>query len=132
MQVDLGTFDPKTAGSLKIQSEAQGLLLKSFGDLFRHPSPPVDLLKLVKDFAKANLDHPASGMPGEIATALYYASIAVALVNLNQRISQLPDADLRRGSLKRVKEQPWLDEQTKELFSAALTKLSSGPEGAGP
>ena len=56
--VDLGTFDPLTATRIRMQSEAQGLLLKSFADLFHHPSPPLELLELIKDFAKANLDHP--------------------------------------------------------------------------
>jgi hypothetical protein len=58
--VDLGGFDPGTAVRLKTLSEAQGLLLKSFSDLFHHPSPPIELLKLTKDFAKVNRDHPES------------------------------------------------------------------------
>src|SRR5208337_2900138 len=56
--VDLGGFDPRTAARLKNLSEAQSLVLRSFADLFRHPSPPVEVLELVKDFAKANMDHP--------------------------------------------------------------------------
>ena len=78
-------------------SEAQGLLLKSFADLFHHPAPVIELLELAKDFAKANMDHPESGLPGEIAATLYYTSIAAALVRLDARISQLADADLQRG-----------------------------------
>ena len=62
MLVDLGSFDPRTANKLKIVSEGHSLLLKSFSDLFHHPAPPVELLELVKDFAKANLDHPESGL----------------------------------------------------------------------
>ena len=127
MLVDLGGFDPRTATRLRTLSEAQGLLLKSFADLFHHPSPPVELLELVKDFAKANLDHPGSGLPGEIAAALYYTSIAAALVRLDARISQLPDADLQRG-LRWAMEQGWLDEKTKELLAQALKKVSNGKE----
>jgi hypothetical protein len=104
-------------------------LLKSFADLFQHPAPLVELLELVKDFAKANLDHPESGLPGEIAAALYYASIAAALVQLDARISQLPDADLQRG-LNWTREQAWLDEPTKELASRALEKISGRQKGA--
>ena len=127
MLVDLGRFDPRTATRLRTLSEAQGLLLKSFADLFHHPAPLIELLELVKDFAKANLDHPESGLPGEIATALYYASIAAALVRLDARISQLPDADLQRG-LRSTMEQAWLDEKTKELLAQALKKVSNGME----
>ena len=125
--MDLGSFDPRTAGQLKMLTAAQGLLLSSFADLFNQTHPPVQLLELVKDFAKANIDHPESGLPREIATALYYASIAAALVRLDKRISQLPDADLQRG-LRWAMEQTWLDEKTKSLLAAALKKLSGEKE----
>jgi len=128
MLVDLGTFDSRTATRLRTLSESQGLLLKSFADLFHHPAPPLELLELVKDFAKANLDHSESGLPGEIAAALYYTSIAAALVRLDTRISQLPDADLQRG-LRWTLEQAWLDEKTKELLAKALEKISGGRKG---
>ena len=121
--VDLGTFDPLTATRIRMQSEAQGLLLKSFADLFHHPSPPIELLELIKDFAKANLDHPGSGLPDEIATTLYYTSIATALVRLDARITQLPDADLQRG-LRWAMEQGWLDAAIRELLARALEKIS--------
>jgi hypothetical protein len=129
--VDLGTFDPRTATKLRTLSEAQGLLLRSFDDLFHHPAPPIELLELVKDFAKANLDHSESGLPGEIAAALYYVSIAAALVRLDARISQLPEADLQRG-LRSTMDQTWLDEQTKELLAQALGKMSGGQKGVVP
>jgi hypothetical protein len=123
MLVDLGTFDPRTATRIRTLSEAQGLLLKSFADLFHHPAPLIELLELVKDFAKAHLDHPESGLPNEIATALYYTSIAAGLVRLDTRISKLPDADLRQG-LQWTMEQDWLDEETKVLLAKALEKVS--------
>lgn len=122
--VDLGTFDPQTATQIRLRSEAQGLLLKSFADLFLHPSPPIELLELIKDFAKANLDHPESGLPDEIATALYYTSIATALVRLDTRISQLPDTDLRSG-LRWAMDQAWLDAPARDLLGKALEKVSA-------
>jgi len=127
MLVDLGSFDARTAKKLRTLSDAQGLLLKSFADLIHHSAPPLELLELVKNFAKANRDHPESGLPGGIASALYYTSIAAALVHLEVRISQLPDADLRQG-LRWTAEQAWLDEKTKDLLAQALKKLSEGKE----
>ena len=127
MLVDLGTFDPRTAKRLKTASEAQGLLLKSFSDLFQHPAPAVEILKLVKDFAKANLDHPQSLLPPEIASVLYYTSIAVALVRRRERITRLADSDLQRG-LGWAIQQPWLDDQTKGLLTQALKEISEGKE----
>jgi len=129
--MDLGSFDPRTASQLKALTAAQGLLLSSFADLFNHANPPVQLLQMVKDFAKTNLDHPESGLPREIATALYYLSIATALVRLETRISQLPDEDLLRG-LRLTQEQSWLDERTKSLLAEALKKISGGKEAPRP
>jgi hypothetical protein len=131
MLVDLGSFDAATAIRLKTLSEGQGLLLKSFADLFHHPAPPLELLQLVKNFAKSNIDHPESGLPGEVASALYYASIATALVHLGTRISQLPAADLLRG-FRWLEEQPWLDDRTKALLVEAKRKLSGGEEAPNP
>jgi len=127
--VDLGGYDPGTAARLKTLSEAQSLLLKSFSDLFHHPAPPLELLELTKDFAKANMDHAQSSIPNEVAAALYYTSIAAALVRLDARITRLPPADLRRGLLW-TREQVWLDPDTKQLPLQAADKIAP-PGGAG-
>jgi hypothetical protein len=129
--VDLGGYDPGTAARLKKLGDAQSLLLKSFADLFHHPTPPLELLQLTKDFAKANMDHPESSLPGEVAAALYYASIAAALVRLNARITRLPDADLRRGLLL-TRQQPWLDAETQQLLLQAAGKIAPPDGGAVP
>ena len=130
MVVDLGAFDARTALRLRTLSETQGLVLKSFGDLFHHPAPVLELLELVKDFAKANVDQPESGLPGEIAAALYYTSIAAALVRLNTRITQLPDAALQAG-LQHTLAQAWLDEPTRELLTQAQVRVFGARKGGG-
>jgi hypothetical protein len=127
--VDLGSFDARTANRLRTVTDAQGLLLKSFADLFHHPSPAKELLETVKEFAKANMDHPESGLPAEIASALYYTSIAAALVHLNERISRLSDADLQSG-FRWAQQQTWLDEATRGLLREASAKISGGKGGA--
>jgi hypothetical protein len=131
MLMDLGSFDPRTAAQVKTLATAQGLVLSSFADLFNHAAPPLQLLQLVKDFAKANMEHPESGLPAEIAATLYYLSIAAALVRLDKRITHLPDADLLRG-LAMTAKQAWLDERTKTLLADAMKKLSGGKETPKP
>jgi len=128
--VDLGQMPKRAAVKLRRLGDAQGLLLKSFSELFHHPVPPVELLELTKDFAKANMDHPESALPGEVATALYYVSIAAAHVRLGARISKLGDDDLRRGWLW-TRDQGWIDEMTKALLEEALSKGPTSPSGAG-
>jgi len=125
--VDLAGFDPAGAARLKTLTEAQSLVLRSFADLFQHPLPPLELLELVKDFAKANMDHDESAIPGEVAAALYYASIASALARLNRRISRLSDADLRRG-FQWARGRPWMDPQTSQLFDEAAAKISGNAD----
>jgi hypothetical protein len=87
------------------------------------------LLWLAKDFAKANMDHPDGSLPKEVAAVLYYASIAAALTNLDERISQLKDAELARG-LGWAKDQPWVDKRIQELLVQGINKLpGTGPGG---
>jgi hypothetical protein len=125
--VDLGGLDAGAAARLKILSEAQNLVLKSFSDLLLHAAPPIELLRLAKDFAKANMDHPDGSLPKEVAAVLYYACICAALVRLEERISQLQDPDLARG-FRWAKDQPWVDMNIQQLLGQGLDKLS----GAGP
>ena len=126
LRVDLGGLARPAAERLEALVAAPAAPLQSFADLLRHPSPPLELLELVKDFAKTNADHPENGLPKEIAAVLYYACIAAALLRLKARISKLSDADPGRGPRWAV-EQPWLDEETKQLLAKAL----AGITGAG-
>jgi predicted transcriptional regulator len=89
-----------------------------------HAAPPIELLSLTKEFAKANMDHPDSSLPKEVAAVLYYASISAALARRGERISQLNDAELERG-LRWAKDQPWVDKQIQHLLVQALNKLSN-------
>lgn len=121
---DLDTLDPRTAERVRTLTEGPGPGRISFRDLFQAPAPARELLALVKDFAKANLEQPGRGLPKEIATGLYYLSIAAALVRLDVRITQLADADLARG-LTWALGQPWLDEESRALLAAARTRAAS-------
>ncbi len=117
---DLGGATAPAAGGVP---GAQGARCESYADLLRHPNPPPRLLELVKDFAKANADHPENGLPKEIAAVLYYGCIAAALVRLKARISKLSDAELRRG-LGWAVEQPWVDEETRQLLGRAVMEIT--------
>ena len=99
-----------------------------FGDKVYHG--PIELLRLAKDFAKANMDHPDGSLPKEVAAVLYYASISAAMTRLDERISQLKDTELERG-LRWAREQPWVDNQIQQLLVRALNKLSGSVPGSG-
>ncbi len=71
--------------------------LTTFGELLADPRPPLGLLQATKRFAKSHREHGSSLLPPQVATVLYYASIAAALVRCERRISDLSDAKLREG-----------------------------------
>jgi len=130
IQFDLGGLDQSLANRVRNLSAAEGLLIKSFRDLFCHPHPPVELLDLTKDFAKACKNHPDSPLPGEVASVLYFLSIAVAMAKCGARISQLDDDSLRTG-LEWASGQPWLDEQTRNLLVEGLNALQGQARAEG-
>jgi hypothetical protein len=122
VSVDLGSLDPAVVGKLKTLTDASGLLLKSFRDLFQHPAPPVELLRLVKEFAKLNRGQPESFLPPDVASVLYYLSIAAALVRWGERISTLSDEALQRGFAWAIS-QSWVDEPARELLGSASARI---------
>jgi len=117
-------IEPSAAG-------AGGAVPGTFADLFHRPDPPTQLLWVVKDFAKANCCHPASALPNDIATLLYYASIVAARLHARQTISQLTDEELRAG-VTWVLGQTWVDERTQGLFLEALQTLPARPGADAP
>jgi hypothetical protein len=105
------------------QSNDQGTAPRTFEDLLGHPAPPLELLRLVKNLAKERRAKPT--FPSEIATALYYAAIAIAWARYEQRITELDDAALCRG-LEWTIGLSWLDESTRIALKTALSRLSGG------
>ena len=114
LRVDLAGLSG-AAGPLKQAAEARGLVLKSFGDLLQHRQPPVGLLKLMKDFAKACRLGQPSAMPREISSVIYFASIIAAMTRCSRRITRLDHAALRQA-VDWALQQPWLDDTTRALF----------------
>jgi hypothetical protein len=124
MQVDLINLERGLALKVRNLAESQGLTLKSFGDLLAHPNPPVELLKITKDFAKACRLSPHSPVPHEIASVLYFASIAAAMVRCRRRITGLTNDALAEG-LRWVLSRPWLDAPTRSLVGESLLFINT-------
>jgi hypothetical protein len=122
LEFDLGGLDGAAAAQLAALTTAPESRAATFGDLLFHPSAPLPLLELVKEFGKAHSAHPESLLPREVAMALYYSAIAAALVRHSRRISSLSDETLRAG-MRQVLERPWLDDETGALLRAALAVL---------
>jgi hypothetical protein len=122
LAVELSGLPRGIGGRVRTLSDAEGLTLKSLRDLFEHAHPPLELLRLAKDFAKASREAADSPLPWEVATALYYMSIAVALARLGERISELSPEEVKRG-FDWLRAQPWVDDPTRTLLAQAMERL---------
>jgi hypothetical protein len=98
----------------------------TFADLLNQPNPPLALLGMVKSFAKSLRLRRNSPLPPEVATALYYAAIAAALLRHRHRLSKLDDSTLADG-FRWASVQEWIPEGMRLLFEAAIGHLSPPP-----
>jgi hypothetical protein len=121
LHLSLGTLSGEVAHQLRRCEPPLDPLL-TLGELLRLPRPPVELLELVKRFAKACRSDPYNPLPSEVVMLLYYTSISVAMQRLNQPISHLGPGALRRG-LTWLCEQPWVDEEIRSVLSDGLRHL---------
>lgn len=96
---------------------------ETFGQLLLGPAPSLDALARVKDFAKAARGDPNGPLPPEIATVLYYASIAAARLRHGRRITALDDATLRRG-LAWMAAERWCAAPLGPLLAEAISALA--------
>lgn len=112
LECDLGHLDGGLAERLQ---GAAGPPMRTFAELLDHPHPPVELLELTKRFAKACRSDPQGPLPDEIATVLYFLSIAAALARCGRRITKMDDSSLRY-SLDWALGLPWLDDSSRRLL----------------
>jgi len=112
---DLTVAGPGPAESVARLSASPAGEIRTFSDLLHHPSPPIELLTYVKDFARAARNDPASPLPKEIAGVLYFAAIAVARDRHGRSITRLGEDAVREG-VEWVLAQAWVDEQTRSVL----------------
>lgn len=127
VQFDLAGFDPTFAARIRIISGAQGLLVKSFRDLFLHPHPPLALLEAVKDFAKRATVSRETVLPKAIARMLYYLTIAAALVRCGRSITSLGKKEQLLG-LRWALSQEWLEGELRAVIEESIRKLEPARE----
>ena len=127
VQFDLAGFDPSFAARIHLLADAQGLLVRSFRDLFQHPHPPVALLEAVKDFAKRAAVSREAVLPKAIARMLYYLAIVTALVRCDKRITSLKNREILRG-LRWALAQEWLEGETRAVLEEGVKRLESSRE----
>ena len=110
---DLGSVDGGSREPADGDNDAAEV--RSFGALFNHPNPPLGLLRLTKDFAKMSDRRVANPLPAEVATVLYYAAIAAAVLRHEQWISRIGQQKFNDG-VAWVLRQQWVVGSLRDLF----------------
>jgi hypothetical protein len=124
VEFSLSGLGSKEAARLTRLASGQGLLLKSLRELFEHSHPPIELLEMTKDFAKAHSHQSGGEIPVEVASVIYFGAIAAAWVRHQKSITNLQTKERRRG-FQWALGQTWVDGQLKRLFEDALRQLEN-------
>jgi len=92
---------------------------KTFGDVLREKSPEPELLRMVKDFAKAVMSEPDT-LPRDVARILYVASIlAGTRVQGGKPLTTLSEASIEREA-RRCLSFGWLPVAVRKLIRDRL------------
>jgi hypothetical protein len=124
LDVTLST-DPYQQYAIATLAETSAPAPRTFEELFHHPRPALELLRILKSFAKRSRGNPRSTLAPEVCLLLYYVAIALALVRHGQRITRLTEDELRNG-LSWLTRQPWVDPLSRNLGTEALAYLRTG------
>ena len=115
--------DPNWGRDIETVSQSEDLSVETLADLLTSPSPPIFVLERLKRLAKKNAKNEDDVFPTDIAAALYFGSIAIAMVRCRVRISQSHDEILSNG-FRWMLNQGWLDENTVSVVRLAEASLS--------
>ena len=92
----------------------------TFGGLLTDRHPPVALLRLVKNFAKACVQRVDAPLPHRLASALYFTTVAAAAIH-GHAISSLDPRGMREGFTWALT-LPWVTGDCRRILDEALAK----------
>jgi hypothetical protein len=98
--------------------DTHALAARSLGEVLLSPQSDITLLRGIKECSKRlseSLDSPAERA---LATTLYFAALASALVHYDTKITQITHAKLEE-SFALLMEKKWMAEELRVLFSRA-------------
>lgn len=95
---------------------------ENFGEALTAPSPSLEHLRLIKEFAKQLQLASGPELPRDLLNVIYYAAIVAALVRCEARITKLGDAALRKGCAWCLN-RPWLTPALRTLFEEGTARL---------
>jgi hypothetical protein len=127
IEFDLKSALPKELAARRTVSRAlhgaEKHQVATFRELFSSTRPPLEVLRLAKDFFKGLVQTTGKGsVEGNVARVCYYLSIASARTRLGEQISNLSASELRKG-LQWCLKLSWVDRQTSKLIEECLSAL---------
>ncbi|MCX8155313.1 MAG: hypothetical protein N3J91_02470 [Verrucomicrobiae bacterium] len=132
LEEDLGPLPENARESMRQAEPGLGGGGQTFGFWLHHAHPPVELLRSIKQFAKASHGNPLSGLPPKVSLVLYYLSLAVALVRCKTRITSLSNEELKVG-FDQLANASWVDPASRAIFEQAWLYLTGkGDIGQNP
>ena len=126
--VDMRELSPDLPETIESISSSAAVRLETFGDVLHHERAPIQLLRMIKRFAKTFGADDGGPLPRPVSAVLYLASIAAALVRRQMRITEADDAALAK-KFRWARSLVWLDEPTRTLFDQALSAVEDVPRG---
>ena len=91
----------------------------TLGQLFGAARPPLGLLIALKRHARRLTGSGASDVPAEVHRCVYFASIAVAMVDHGERISK-SDPEVLRAAFEQLAAETWIEDRLRGLLGEAL------------
>ena len=90
----------------------------SFGLLLSDPNTDLSILKRIKDYSKSLSKKVSSEAEHDVVAAIYYAAIAGALINYDQRITSFSYENLLKAFSSMI-DARWMTPKLTELFQKA-------------
>jgi DNA-directed RNA polymerase specialized sigma24 family protein len=87
----------------------------TLSEVFADPMPSVELLREIKEWARRSTRAQDSPLPADLASLLYFASIAAARLRRGQWISKLDPSLVHKG-LEMLLARDWVGEPFRTLF----------------
>lgn len=132
LESDLGPLPKEVRQALQRVEPLANVEETTFGFWLHHMHPPLELLKLIKQFAKSSHANPLFAIPQKVAMALYYLSLAVALVRCKKRITSLRSEELKVG-FDQLANALWMDPASRGILEEAWLSLTGkGDVGQNP
>lgn len=95
-------------------------------ELFRDPAPPLKYLLATKRHARGLAAPGASEVPIDVHHIIYSASIAVALLRHEERISK-SGREVLQMAWQRLATEPYIDEWLRNIFADAYRAMTRRP-----